>query len=174
MDDWSPTNIKADDQPVFQQVRTQLQQIHDIAAKVDALQKEAEERVYGKGKVWLGTEGFRDEMHKQSFDILEALHKEQIQTAANRKTFEFNRLHAVYQQARNDLRTKYADLMRQDDAKIEEITQRYELEKGGPRPRTCSSGKLSRNGAEAECSGTPSLTRVRSGRSGGRQNRSRG
>lgn len=131
MDSWSPTDIDASEKglPQFQRVRQQMTQLKQVTDHLLQLRKAADEAVYGKGKAWEGQTPFRDEMHENAVKALKAKHGVETQAAKDAKTLQFNRVTWAYKLLRRSISTKYSNLMRESDAKVQEINERWELEK---------------------------------------------
>jgi hypothetical protein len=129
MDHWDPVSLNADSNPQFRAAKIQVQQIAQVTDKILELRKEQDKRVYGAGKIWEGLTPYRDRMHENDVATLKAKHTEELRTAKDQKTLGLNRLSTSYQLFRRSIQTKYADLKRNADAQIKEVTQKYEIEK---------------------------------------------
>jgi hypothetical protein len=129
MDHWDPESIDADANPAFRNVRIQVQQIEQVTSKILELRKEEERKIYGAGHIWNGGTPYRDRMHENAVKTLKAKHDEETRTASDQKKVQFNRLSTSYKLLRRSIQTKYADLKRQTDAQIQEIEDKYEIEK---------------------------------------------
>ena len=68
-------------------------------------------------------------MHENAVKALKAKHDLEKQAAKDAKTLQVNRVTWSYKLLRRSISTKYANLMRESDAKVQEIDERWELEK---------------------------------------------
>ena len=130
LDKWSTTSVNAADDPAWQALRTQIDQLGKSAKAMVEIRKQTSREAHGAAKRWIGDKPHRDQIHKDEEDSLKKTQQTQRQKLRDRqKTFR-DTLHKAYDLKRQEIRDRYAQSKIQRAGQIKNITQKYELEKG--------------------------------------------
>jgi len=108
LDRWDVNKVDVGEDPAFEAVRQQVQNLQKSAQAVVKARKEASKAIYGKVKAEAAGGKFRDAMHRTQAKALDATQKVERNKLVKAQRDDIRRLHESYLTKRREIATRYA------------------------------------------------------------------